>query len=55
MNPYPKVFLKLQLGLSEKQQAHFKNLERGGETTNKKGRPLGETLRKDNKNHLDVF
>jgi hypothetical protein len=31
MNPNPKVFLKLPLGLNEKQQVNSKNLERGGE------------------------
>jgi hypothetical protein len=31
MNPNPKVFLKLPLGSSEKQQANSKNLEGGGE------------------------
>jgi hypothetical protein len=54
MNPNPKVFLKLPLKLSEK-RTNSKNLERRGETTNKKGRPLGETLQKDIKSHLDVF
>jgi hypothetical protein len=42
--------------LNEKQQANSKNLERGGGKAKKqKGKPLGETLQKDIKSHLDVL
>jgi hypothetical protein len=38
MNPDPEVFLKLPLGLNEKQRAKSKNLERGAKATKQKGR-----------------